>query len=340
MTTATSQAPEGVLLSARGLSKSFVSGSGWGAGRQRVRALTDVDLDLPRGSTLAVVGESGSGKTTLARVLMRLTQPDAGSVDFDGRDLLALGGAELRRQRRRFQMVFQDPFGSLNPRMRVGAAIAEPLRIHNLTASDGIEGRVVELLDLVGLDRDAARRYPHQFSGGQRQRVGIARALATEPDLLIADEPVSALDVSVQAQILNLLMELRQQLGLTVLFITHDMAVVRQIADRIAVLYLGRVVEHGAADDVLGMPQHPYTRALLESVPQPDPGQRRRFVAGVGEPPDPAHPPSGCAFHPRCPRADEQCSKELPLLNPVDADGDRSVACFHPGLDPSAEQER
>lgn len=328
-----------VLVRMRGLSKAFASGSAWrwGAAPNAVQALTDVDLDLVRGQSLAVVGESGSGKTTLARIVMRLTDPDAGSIDFDGIDLLALRGGALRRQRKRLQMVFQDPFGSLNPRMKVGTAIAEPLKVHAIVADDEVRGRVLELLDLVGLDARAADRYPHQFSGGQRQRIGIARALATEPDLLVADEPVSALDVSVQAQILNLLMDLQQRLQLTMLFITHDIAVVRQVADRIAVFYLGRVVEQGSADRVLEKPAHPYTQALLASVPRPDPRLRERLAAPKGEPPDPADPPGGCAFHPRCPRAETRCAEELPLLEPVVDSSEQSAACFYPGPERAGE---
>ncbi len=330
-----------MLLRTRGLSKSFTAGSGWSWGRDQapVRALVDIDLELHHGECLAVVGESGSGKTTLARLLMRLDAADSGTLEFDGTDLLSLTGGALRRQRRRFQMVFQDPFGSLNPRMKVGTAIAEPLKIHHIVPPSGVKKRVLELLKMVGLESDVAERYPHQFSGGQRQRIGIARALATEPDLLIADEPVSALDVSVQAQVLNLLMDLRQELGLTMLFITHDMAVVRQVADRVAVLYLGRIVEQGPADAVLEDAAHPYTQCLLDSVPYPDPSRARLRTAAQGEPPDPAHPPTGCAFHPRCPRAEQQCRERIPELvasNEImggDSDPNASLmsACFLPG---------
>ncbi len=323
------------LVTIRGLTKTFSSRRAWGKDLHPVRALTDVDLDLERGECVAVVGESGSGKTTLARILMRLENADCGSVEFDGVDLLGLRGEPLRRLRRRFQMIFQDPYGSLNPRMTAGAAIAEPLRVHKLVRRQEQAERVAELLEMVGLRADAASRYPHQFSGGQRQRIGIARALATEPQLLVADEPVSALDVSVQAQVLNLLMDLKDQLGLTLLFITHDMAVVRQVADRIAVLYLGRVVEQGPADAVLEQPLHPYTQALLRSVPRPDPTQRSARTVVSGEPPDPANPPSGCAFHPRCPRADSRCQSEQPhngeAIREVGS-GTAVAACFHPGV--------
>lgn len=332
-------APAPTLVSIRGLSKSFASASAWPWKRRRgsVQALSDVDLDLHPGRSLAVVGESGSGKTTLARILMRLTDPDAGSIDFDGVDLLALRGKSLRRQRKRFQMVFQDPFGSLNPRMKVGSAIAEPLRVHGIVGDGAVHDRVAELLRLVGLDARDGERYPHQFSGGQRQRIGIARALATEPDLLVADEPVSALDVSVQAQILNLLMDLQRRLSLTMLFITHDMAVVRQVADRIAVLYLGRVVEQGSADSVLGQPAHPYTQALMASVPDPDPAMRQPIAATQGEPPDPANPPTGCAFHPRCPRAETRCREERPELEAIAAVPGQTAACFYPGPEPQTD---
>ncbi|MEM9292344.1 MAG: ABC transporter ATP-binding protein [Acidobacteriota bacterium] len=264
------------LLSVRGLEKRFELSSGWLQSRSEVRAVDGVDLDIHRGECLALVGESGSGKTTFGRCVTRLLQPNAGTVRFDGEDLLALSGSKLRRKRKRFQMIFQDPYSSLNPRMRVGAILEEPLAVHRLVPRSQRPERVTELLEQVGLPADAARRYPHEFSGGQRQRVVIARALATEPDLIIADEPVSALDVSVRAQIIQLLSELRQELGLTLLFITHDLALVEQIADRVAVLYLGKLVELAPARQLFAEPEHPYTVSLLEAVPRVDPGRRRR----------------------------------------------------------------
>jgi peptide/nickel transport system ATP-binding protein len=294
----------------------------------QVRALDGVDLEVRRGETFALVGESGSGKTTLGRCLVRLLDPDAGQILFDGEDLLGLSGRRLRRRRRRFQMVFQDPWGSLDPRMRVGAIVEEPLAVHGLADGRRAE-RVAELLASVGLGEDAARRFPHQFSGGQRQRIGIARALATEPDLLVADEPVSALDVSVQAQIVNLLVRLQQDLGLTLIFIAHDLAVVEQIADRVAVMYLGRIVESGPRETLFAHPRHPYTMSLLAAVPVPEVGRPRRRIVLPGELPSPVEPPPGCPFHPRCPVARPHCAVDTPPLSA--AGGGGSVACFHPG---------
>ncbi len=317
------------LLEARRLSKQF---SGWGRGSEQaatVRAVDDVDLRLDAGEALAIVGESGSGKTTLGRLLIRLLEPTSGELRFEGQDLLALRGARLRRRRRDFQMVFQDPFGSLNPRLTVEQTVAEPLRIHRLIPRRDRPQRVRELLDMVGLPATAAGRYPHEFSGGQRQRIGIARALATQPKLLVADEPVSSLDVSVQAQIINLLAGLRVALDLTVVFIGHDLAVVEQLADRVAVMYLGRVVEQGPAARIFATPQHPYTVCLLSAVPAAVPRNRRSRIVLAGEPPDPSQPPSGCRFHPRCPIARPRCAVEEPAL--VERPGGVAAACHFPG---------
>ncbi len=326
------------ILAAEGLGKAYPVRRGL---LQRVaghvRALTDVDLEIEEGECFALVGESGSGKTTLGRCLIRLVEPTTGRVRFRGEDLLALGREELRRSRRHFQMVFQDPYGSLNPRLRIGDAIAEPMAVHRLAGRAARPARVGELLEMVGLVPAAARRYPHEFSGGQRQRIGIARALATRPALLIADEPVSALDVSVRAQIINLLARLQSELGLTLLVIAHDLAVVEQIADRVAVLYLGRIVEQGRSADLFARPQHPYTVSLLSAVPVPDPPHRdarRQRIVLPGDPPSPLDPPPGCPFHPRCPIARPRCAVDTPALAEV-RPGHRA-ACFYPGQAPVA----
>ncbi len=298
-----------------------------------VAAVEGVDLDVAAGETVALVGESGSGKSTLGRMIMRLTEPTRGEIRFRGQDLLQLGGRDLRRARRHFQVVFQDPYGALNPRMRIGEALFEPLLIHSLVPGRGRAERarrVTAMLDEVGMPAEAAERYPHEFSGGQRQRIGIARALASQPELLVADEPVSALDVSVRAQIVNLLAGLQRDRGIAMLFIAHDLALVEQIADRIAVLYLGRIVEEGPAAAVLGAPLHPYTVSLLAAVPRVrKAGDPKLGRAPAGEPPSPSHPPSGCPFHPRCPVARELCRRERPLL--VAAGPARRVACHFPG---------
>lgn len=319
-----------VLLEARSLTKHFRVQSGFfGSSRQSVRALDGVDLTVSRGECLGIVGESGSGKTTLGRSLIRLIEPTAGSVHFDGQDILALGPRELRKQRRYFQMIFQDPYGSLNPRMNVRRTLREPLKIHHLVPKSHIDDRVDELLDLVGLPTTAAGRYPHEFSGGQRQRIGIARALATQPRLIVADEPVSALDVSVQAQIINLLANLQDRLDLALILIAHDLAVVEQIAHRVAVMYLGKIVEVGAGSEIFHSPRHPYTVALLSAVPVPDPRRKRNRIVLAGDPPSPLSPPSGCSFHTRCPIAKPECRRHEPSL--VELGGGRSVACHFPG---------
>jgi peptide/nickel transport system ATP-binding protein len=283
-----------------------------------VRAVDGVDLAIERGSTYGLVGESGCGKSTLGRAILRLVEPTAGEVMFDGTDVASLKGEPLRTMRQRMQMVFQDPLGSLDPRQNVESLLSEPLRAHGLGGgTKGIAEKIRGLLDAVGLPSAALRRYPHEFSGGQRQRIGIARAIALEPDLLIADEPVSALDVSVQAQVLNLLEELQERLGLTYLVIAHDLAVVRHISDVVGVMYLGSLVEQAPADDLYEQPLHPYTRSLMSAVPVPDPvvEERRERILLAGDLPSPANPPSGCRFHTRCPwRQETRCDDEVPML--------------------------
>jgi oligopeptide/dipeptide ABC transporter ATP-binding protein len=304
------------LLRVRDLVRHFPVRRGmFGRARGVIRAVDGVSFDVGRGETLGLVGESGSGKTTTGRTLLRLIEPTAGRIEFDGRDVVAMGARDLRAIRRRAQIVFQDPFGSLNPRLTVGAAIREVLDVHGLARANRPR-RVDELLDIVGLRPEHARRYPHEFSGGQRQRVGIARALAVEPDFIVCDEPVSALDVSVQAQVLNLLRSLQHRFGIAYLFIAHDLAVVRHMSDRIAVMYLGRIVETGPARAVVAEPLHPYTKALLSAVPDLRPAARRERIILGGEVPDPADPPPGCPFHPRCthPLRDEVCTAARPPL--------------------------
>jgi len=293
-----------------------------------VRAVDGVSFTVGTGETLGLVGESGCGKSTVGRTILRLQDATAGSVQFDGSDLFALDTAALRRTRRRMQIIFQDPYSSLNPRMTVGDAIAEGMEIHRLAPRGEIPGRVAQLLEEVGLDPAYATRYPHEFSGGQRQRIGIARALAVEPAFIVCDEPVSALDVSVQAQVLNLLADLQARRGISYLFIAHDLAVVRQIAHRVAVMYLGRIVETGPTEAVLARPAHPYTTALLSAVPVPDPTTQRLRIVLPGDPPSPSNPPPGCAFHPRCPHPakDARCSTERPVLHQI---GQSEVACHH-----------
>jgi oligopeptide/dipeptide ABC transporter ATP-binding protein len=302
------------LLEVRNLVKHFSVGQG------TVRAVDDVTLSIRRGETLGLVGDSGCGKTTTGRCVLLLERPTRGEIVFEGTDLTSLSDAALRKVRRHIQVIFQDPYSSLNPRMTIGQILAEPLKVHGIVKDpEAREARVRELLEQVGLLPQHAKRYPHQLSGGQRQRVGVARALAMEPSLIVCDEPVSALDVSIQAQIVNLLEDLQQRLGLTYLFIAHDLSVVRHISDRIVVMYLGKVVEVADRVSLYERPTHPYTRALLSAVPIPDPkleALRERTVLR-GEVPSPLAPPSGCVFHPRCPMAQARCSAEIPRLREI-----------------------
>jgi peptide/nickel transport system ATP-binding protein len=327
MSGAAEQAP---LIEARGLTKHFRLGGRFSKGGvQIVHALDGVSLAVRRGETLALVGESGCGKSTLGRCLLRLYDLTAGQVIFEGADISRWSQRRLRRLRPRMQMVFQDPYASLNPRRRVGDLLAEPMRVHTHWNAARVSERLHELMRLVGLPREHLMRYPHEFSGGQRQRVGIARALALQPSLVVADEPVSALDVSVQAQIVNLMMDLQERLGLTYIFIAHDLSVVRQIANRTAVMYLGTIVETGPTDALFGAPAHHYTHALLSAVPEAETARRRDRVVLGGEVPSPLSPPSGCRFHTRCPRAEQRCRSEVPVLRAYGGPG-REVACHFP----------
>ena len=327
------EAAPGPLLQVTGLQKHFVLPNDGYFGQPRVlRAVDDVDLTVSRGETVGLVGESGCGKSTLARLVTRLHQPTAGRIVFDGTDIGSATQAQIRPLRRRMQMIFQDPYASLNPRDRVGEILAGPLRLHGIVDGEAAaRQRVAELLDLVGLPVQSARRFPHEFSGGQRQRISIARALSVGPDFVVADEPVSALDVNIQAQIINLMVDLQERLGLTYLFISHDLAVVRHVCDRIVVLYLGRVMEVGRAADLFARPQHPYTRTLISAAPVPDPRieRTRRHVPMLGEPPSPLNPPSGCRFRTRCPIAEARCAAEVPPLQ--DIGGGQFAACHFPG---------
>ncbi len=317
----------GPLLRVKDLVKNFPVRRGLlSRAAEQVHAVDRVSFEIAAGETLGLVGESGCGKSTTGRCILRLTEPSAGEVWFDGRDVTALSGAALRALCRDMQIIFQDPYASLDPRMKVGAIIGEALIIHRLANSPRqFEERIVELLETVGLGADHMRHYPHEFSGGQRQRIGIARALAVSPKLIVCDEPVSALDVSIQAQVINLLEDLQQKFGLTYLFIAHDLSVVEHISTRVAVMYLGRIVETAAADDLYAAPKHPYTQALLSAVPIPDPAAKRQRIRLEGDVPNPIHPPAGCHFHTRCPQAMARCALEAPERQEV-APG-HSVAC-------------
>ena len=309
------------LLSVQGLTKHFPARNG-----RIVHAVEDVSFEVRRGSTVGLVGESGSGKTTAGRAILRLIEPTSGKALFDGVDLFSLPAAEMRAYRRKLQIVFQDPFSSLNPRLKVAAILGEALDACGFARGKARRERIAELLTLVGLSPDHAARYPHEFSGGQRQRIGIARALAVQPEFVVADEPVSALDVSVQAQVLNLLGELQKKLGLTLLFIAHDLSVVEYLCDEVVVLYLGRVMERGPSKLVYAAPRHPYTKALLATAPVPDPTRLRMHVPLKGDIPSPIAPPSGCVFRTRCPEAIAACAEIVPPV--VEIGGGHHVACI------------
>jgi len=290
-----------------------------------VKAVDDVSFSVNPGETFGLVGESGCGKTTTGRAVLRLIEPDSGEIQFDGEDLLKLDSGALRRKRRDMQIIFQDPYASLNPRMTIRSIVGEPFAIHGITSGADRDARVAELLKTVGLDSSVMNRYPHEFSGGQRQRIGIARALALRPKLIVADEPVSALDVSIQAQIINLLADLQSQFGLTYLFISHAIPVIEHISTRIGVMYVGKLVEVGTSEQIVSDPKHPYTQALLSAVPIPDPAARKQRIVLKGDVPTPINPPSGCRFHTRCPIAVDRCKVEEPPLRPLDET--RDVAC-------------
>jgi len=313
------------LLRVTELTKHFVGRRGKGS----IRAVDGVNLTLQSGKTLGIVGESGCGKSTLGRTILRLLEPTSGEIEFDGEDLLSLGASALRAKRRDMQMIFQDPFASLDPRLNVGAIVAEPLVIHRIGSRSSRRQATLELLETVGLQPDAAKLYPHEFSGGQRQRIGIARALALRPRLIIADEPVSALDVSIQSQILNLLLELRQQFGLAYIFVSHDLAVVEHVSNTVAVMYLGRIVETAATEDLFARPSHPYTVALISAVPESDPARRGARAMLKGEMPNPESPPPGCPFHPRCPKAMDLCASAAPKETDIGSKGRPHIVRCH-----------
>ena len=319
------------LLEVRNLKKYFPVGGGFFSTKKgEVRAVDGVDLTVEEGETLGIVGESGCGKSTLGRTILRLIEPTAGEVRFEGKDLLKLSPRELRRMRREMQIIFQDPYASLNPRMRVGEIVGEGLEIHNLARGRKKRERVMELLHQVGLREDHYDRYPHEFSGGQRQRIGIARALAVKPRFIVADEPVSSLDVSIQAQIINLMQELQQKMHLTYFFISHDLRVVEHLSHRVAIMYLGKIVEIAPSETIYRDAKHPYTRALLSAVPLPDPERKKERIMLQGDVPSPVNPPPGCSFHPRCAYREDVCDKVEPELESADGHG---VSChvFGPG---------
>lgn len=316
------------FIEVKNLTKRFpIRGGILGREVAAVHAVRDVSFSINKGETLGLVGESGCGKSTLGRCVLRLIEPTSGEIYYDGQNIVDLNPTEMREMRRKMQIIFQDPFASLNPRMTVGNIIAEPIKIHGLAKSSAdINRRVVKLLDLCGLRAEAVNRYPHEFSGGQRQRICIARALAVEPEFIVCDEPVSALDVSIQAQIVNLLQDLQDELKLTYLFIAHDLQVIEHISNRVAVMYLGRMAELAEADELYEKPQHPYTKALFSAIPMPDPNRKKERIILEGDVPSPINAPNGCFFHPRCPSVQDKCRSQAPNLEP----GNHRVACWNP----------
>jgi oligopeptide transport system ATP-binding protein len=315
------------LLTVRDLKKHFPIRRGfWSRTVGHVKAVDGVSFDILPGEVLGLVGESGCGKTTTGRCILRLIEPTAGEVVFEGQDVVGLDRGDMRGLRRKMQIIFQDPYSSLNPRITVGAMLAEALRIHKIAEGEAAQARIRHLLEVVGLFPEHANRYPHEFSGGQRQRIGIARALSVDPKFIVCDEPVSALDVSVQAQVINLLQDLQKEFDLTFLFIAHDLAVVEHISDRVAVMYLGKLMELADSEELYRNPLHPYTRALLAAIPVPEPNARRERIELEGDVPSPANPPSGCPFHPRCPIATAECAEVVPEFR--DVGGGHYVACI------------
>jgi len=315
------------LIEVKELKKYFYQGGGPFKKKEAIKALDNVSFYIKRNEILGLVGESGCGKTTCGKLILRLINPTAGSIYFDGHDITHLKPKQMSEYRRKMMIIYQDPYGSLDPRMTIGAAIAEPIEVHKLASTkEEKENRIVELMEKVGLTPDQINRYPHEFSGGQRQRIGIARALATNPTFIVADEPVSALDVSIQAQIINLLKDLQKDFGLTLLFITHDLSVIKHTSDRIAVMYAGKLVELASKQDLFREPLHPYTRALLSAIPVPDPEYQTKYIPLTGEVPSLIHPPPGCRFHPRCTEARPECSQVEPELREVKKN--HFVACF------------
>jgi len=313
------------LVEIKNLKKYFLTGGGPFRKKEIVRAVDDVSFYIQNREIMGLVGESGCGKTTCGKVILRLIDPTSGSVHFEGNDITRLKQKEMRNFRRKMMIIYQDPFGSLDPRMTIGSTIAEPMEVHNIVSKEEKENKIIELMEKVGLTQDQINRYPHEFSGGQRQRIGIARALATNPKFIVADEPVSALDVSIQAQIINLLKDLQKEFGLTLLFVAHDLSVIKHISDRVGVMYLGKIVELTSKKELFDNPKHPYTEALLSSIPVPDPKFGKKSKILMGDVPSPINPPSGCRFHPRCSKCIPKCSKIEPKLREISKD--YFVAC-------------